>query len=43
MDMYVSLDGNADNVDEKLRDEKRIKKNGLLSWLKPRVRKIIYC
>ncbi|KAL8456271.1 hypothetical protein ACS0TY_034474 [Phlomoides rotata] len=38
MDMYVSLDGNTDNVDEKLRDEKRTKKNGLLSWLKPRKR-----
>lgn len=39
MDMYVSLDGTAeiDIVDDKLREEKRTKKTGLLSWLKPRV------
>lgn len=42
MDMYVSLDGTAEIeiVDDKLREEKRTKKTGLLSWLKPRVCKI---
>lgn len=40
MDMYVSLDGTAEieTVDDKLREEKRTKKTGLLSWLKPRKR-----
>ncbi|KAL0359397.1 UNVERIFIED_CONTAM: Kinesin-like protein KIN-7K, chloroplastic [Sesamum angustifolium] len=36
MDMYVSLDGSTETVDDKLREEKRTKKNGLLSWLKLR-------
>ncbi|KAL0339530.1 UNVERIFIED_CONTAM: Kinesin-like protein KIN-7D, chloroplastic [Sesamum radiatum] len=38
MDMYVSLDGSTETVDDKLREEKRTKKNGLLSWLKLRKR-----
>ncbi|PIN07172.1 Kinesin-like protein [Handroanthus impetiginosus] len=38
MDLYVSLDGNAENLDDKLREEKRTKKNGLLGWLKLRKR-----
>ncbi|KAL0405035.1 UNVERIFIED_CONTAM: Kinesin-like protein KIN-7L, chloroplastic [Sesamum radiatum] len=38
MDLYVSLDGSTETVDDKLREEKRTKKNGLLSWLKLRKR-----
>ncbi|KAH6767894.1 P-loop containing nucleoside triphosphate hydrolases superfamily protein [Perilla frutescens var. hirtella] len=38
MELYVSLDGNAETVDDKLREDKRTKKTGLLSWLKPRKR-----
>ncbi|KAL2225850.1 UNVERIFIED_CONTAM: Kinesin-like protein KIN-7D, chloroplastic [Sesamum indicum] len=38
MDLYVSLDGSTETVDDKLREEKRTKKNGLLSWLKLRRR-----
>ncbi|XP_051149231.1 kinesin-like protein KIN-7K, chloroplastic isoform X2 [Andrographis paniculata] len=38
MDLYVSLDGSSDTIDEKLREEKRTKKNGLLGWLKLRKR-----
>ncbi|KAL3637334.1 Kinesin-like protein KIN-7D, chloroplastic [Castilleja foliolosa] len=34
LDPYVSLDGVTEIIDEKLKDEKRTKKNGLLSWLK---------
>lgn len=40
MDMYVPLGSSAETVDGKLREEKRTKKTGLLSWLKPRVCKI---
>ncbi|KAL0452934.1 UNVERIFIED_CONTAM: Kinesin-like protein KIN-7D, chloroplastic [Sesamum latifolium] len=36
MDLYTSLDGSTETVDDKLREEKRTKKNGLLSWLKLR-------
>ncbi|CAA0837494.1 P-loop containing nucleoside triphosphate hydrolases superfamily protein [Striga hermonthica] len=38
MELYVSLDGSAETTDEKIREEKRTKKNGLLSWLKLRKR-----
>ncbi|KAI3471517.1 hypothetical protein Pfo_028167 [Paulownia fortunei] len=38
MDLCVSLDGSGETVDDKLREEKRTKKNGLLSWLKLRKR-----
>ncbi|KAK6149246.1 hypothetical protein DH2020_016771 [Rehmannia glutinosa] len=38
MELYVSVDGSAEIVDDKLREEKRTKKNGLLSWLKIRKR-----
>ncbi|XP_047960208.1 kinesin-like protein KIN-7K, chloroplastic [Salvia hispanica] len=38
VDTYVPLDSSAETVDEKLREEKRTKKTGLLSWLKPRKR-----
>lgn len=38
--MYVSLDGSAEIVDDKFREERRTKKTGLLSWLKPRVCKM---
>ncbi|KAL7138636.1 hypothetical protein ABFS83_10G177300 [Erythranthe nasuta] len=34
IELYVSLDGSVGTIDEKLREEKRTKKNGLLSWLK---------
>ncbi|KAL3632389.1 Kinesin-like protein KIN-7D, chloroplastic [Castilleja foliolosa] len=34
LDLYVSLDGGAETIDEKLKDGKTTKKNGLLSWLK---------
>lgn len=37
VDVYVPLDSSTEAVDEKLREEKRTKKTGLLSWLKPRV------
>ncbi|XP_073148904.1 kinesin-like protein KIN-7K, chloroplastic [Henckelia pumila] len=38
MDLYVSPDGNAETVDDPLKEEKRTKKNGLLNWLKLRKR-----
>lgn len=38
MDLYVSPDGNAKTVDDPLKEEKRMKKNGLLNWLKLRKR-----
>ncbi|KAG8371825.1 hypothetical protein BUALT_Bualt12G0003400 [Buddleja alternifolia] len=38
MDIYVSLDGSTESVDDKLREEKKTKKNGLLNWLKLRKR-----
>lgn len=38
MDRYVSPDGNAETVDDPLKEGKRTKKNGLLNWLKLRKR-----
>lgn len=38
IDLYVSLDGNAETPDETLKDEKKTRKNGLLNWLKIRKR-----
>lgn len=42
MELYVSLDGSIVTVDENLREEKKTKKNGLLSWLKLKVSKISF-
>lgn len=37
VDLYVSVDGNADTSDDTFKEEKKTKKNGLLNWFKPRV------
>lgn len=37
IEMYVSLDGSAETNNDVLKDEKKIKKPGLLNWLKLRV------
>lgn len=36
IDLYISPDGNAENLDETSKDEKKSRKNGLLNWLKIR-------
>ncbi|KAJ4835033.1 Kinesin-like protein KIN-7L, chloroplastic [Turnera subulata] len=38
IDFYVSIDGNTENADETIKEEKKTRKNGLLNWLKPRKR-----
>lgn len=38
VDLYVSLDGTAETVDDTFKEEKKTRKNGLLNWLKPRKR-----
>ncbi|CAI9100965.1 OLC1v1038157C2 [Oldenlandia corymbosa var. corymbosa] len=38
VDLYVSLDGNAETPYETLKEEKKTRKNGLLNWLKLRKR-----
>lgn len=40
VDLYVSLDGNAETADDTFKEEKKTRKNGLLNWLKPRASKI---
>jgi centromeric protein E len=37
IDLYVSLEGNTESVDETLKEEKKTRKHGLLNWLKLRV------
>ncbi|XP_059646440.1 kinesin-like protein KIN-7K, chloroplastic [Cornus florida] len=37
-DLHVSLDGNAESVDDTLKEEKRTRKHGLLHWWKLRKR-----
>nr|GEV80723.1 kinesin-like protein KIN-7K, chloroplastic [Tanacetum cinerariifolium]GEV80726.1 kinesin-like protein KIN-7K, chloroplastic [Tanacetum cinerariifolium] len=37
-ELYVSLDGNVENNNDALKEEKKTKKPGLLNWLKPRRR-----
>ena len=41
IDLYISPDGNAENLDKTSKEEKKSRKNGLLNWLKIRVRKNI--
>ncbi|GKD97537.1 kinesin-like protein KIN-7K, chloroplastic isoform X2 [Tanacetum coccineum] len=36
-ELYVSIDGNVENNNDALKEEKKAKKPGLLNWLKPRV------
>ncbi|XP_009764093.1 kinesin-like protein KIN-7K, chloroplastic isoform X2 [Nicotiana tabacum] len=38
VNLYVSVDGNADTSDDTFKEEKKTKKNGLLNWFKPRRR-----
>ncbi|KAI7753650.1 hypothetical protein M8C21_010168, partial [Ambrosia artemisiifolia] len=38
IELHVSLDGSVENKNDALKEEKRIKKPGLLNWLKPRRR-----
>ncbi|KAL3534130.1 hypothetical protein ACH5RR_002591 [Cinchona calisaya] len=38
IDLYASLDGNAETRDVTLKEEKKTRKNGLLNWLKMRKR-----
>ncbi|XP_059301750.1 kinesin-like protein KIN-7K, chloroplastic isoform X3 [Lycium ferocissimum] len=38
IDLYVSVDGNADTSDDTFKEEKKTRKNGLLNWFKPRRR-----
>ncbi|KAI9090612.1 hypothetical protein K1719_028465 [Acacia pycnantha] len=38
IDLYVNLEGNAESVDDSLKEEKKSKKHGLLNWLKLRKR-----
>jgi centromeric protein E len=37
IDLYVSLEGNAETTDDTLKEEKKTRKHGLLNWLKLRV------
>lgn len=37
IDLYIAHDGNAENPDDTLKEEKKSRKNGLLNWLKIRV------
>lgn len=38
IDLYVSLEGNAETADDTIKDEKKTRKHGLLTWLKLRKR-----
>lgn len=38
IDLYVSLEGNADTADDTSKEEKKTRKHGLLNWLKLRKR-----
>lgn len=38
IDLYVSLEGNAETADDTIKDEKKTRKHGLLNWLKLRKR-----
>lgn len=38
IDLYVSLEGNAETTDDSLKEEKKTRKHGLLNWLKLRKR-----
>lgn len=38
IDLYVSLEGNAETTDDTLKEEKKTRKHGLLNWLKLRKR-----
>lgn len=38
IDLYVSLEGNAETPDDTLKEEKKTRKHGLLNWLKLRKR-----
>ncbi|XP_047333647.1 kinesin-like protein KIN-7K, chloroplastic [Impatiens glandulifera] len=38
IDVYVSVDGNVESVDDTVKEEKKSRKHGLLHWLKPRKR-----
>lgn len=37
IELYVSLEGNSETVDDALKEEKKSRKHGLLNWLKLRV------
>lgn len=37
IDLYVSLEGNAETADDTSKEEKKTRKHGLLNWLKLRV------
>ena len=37
VELYVSLEGNAETGDDTLKEEKKTRKHGLLNWLKLRV------
>lgn len=37
IDLYIAHDGNVENPDDTLKEEKKSRKNGLLNWLKIRV------
>ncbi|KAK1557769.1 hypothetical protein Q3G72_031575 [Acer saccharum] len=38
IDLYVSLEGNAETADDTIKEEKKTRKHGLLNWLKLRKR-----
>ncbi|KAI9153037.1 hypothetical protein LWI28_004834 [Acer negundo] len=38
IDLYVSLEGNAETADDTIKEEKKTRKHGLLNWLKMRKR-----
>lgn len=38
MELYVSVEANSETADDPVKEEKKSKKHGLLSWLKPRKR-----
>ena len=40
IDLYASLEGNAETPDDTLKEEKKTRKHGLLNWLKLRVCRI---
>lgn len=37
IELYVSVEANSETADDPVKEEKKSKKHGLLSWLKPRV------
>lgn len=42
VELYVSLEGNAETTDDALKEEKKTRKHGLLNWLKLRVYFVLF-